>query len=109
MFGIEDDSETAQKAIVNDVVSDMDARPDGSRLVLAHRRVDVADLNDAIRAARQGRGELAGEEIYQTTEGERAFAAGDRLLFRENNRDLGVKNGMLGTVSGQASASWRSA
>ena len=76
----------------------MDARPDGSRLVLAHRRVDVADLNDAIRAARQGRGELAGELIYQTTEGERAFAAGDRLLFRENNRDLGVKNGMLSTV-----------
>ncbi|WP_421416794.1 BID domain-containing protein, partial [Agrobacterium tumefaciens] len=28
----------------------------------------------------------------------RAFAAGDRIIFLENNRDLGVKNGMLGTV-----------
>ena len=55
-------------------------------------------LNEAIRADRKGRGELAGERVYQTTEGARAFAPGDRLLFRENNRDLGVKNGMLGTV-----------
>lgn len=90
--------DSAQQAIVGDVIADMDARPDGSRLVLAHRRADVAELNGAIRAVRQGRGELAREHVYQTTEGERAFAAGDRLLFRENNRDLGVKNGMLGTV-----------
>ena len=66
--------------------------------MLAHRRVDVQDLNDAIRATRKERSELADERIYRTTEGERAFAPGDRLLFRENNRDLGVKNGMLGTV-----------
>jgi Ti-type conjugative transfer relaxase TraA len=95
----EADVGAARQAIVADIIADMDARPDGSRLVLAHRRVDVAELNDAIRAARQDRGELGGEQVYQTTEGERAFAVGDRLLFRENNRDLGVKNGMLGTVA----------
>ena len=93
-----DELGSAKQAIVRDVIADMDARPDGSRLVLAHRRVDVAELNDQVRAVRQGRGELAGEQLYQTTEGERAFARGDRILFRENNRDLGVKNGMLGTV-----------
>jgi hypothetical protein len=65
---------------------------------LAHRRADVRELNEAIRAARQGRGELTDERVYRTTEGERAFAPGDRILFRENNRDLGVKNGMLGTL-----------
>ena len=94
----EDDGELARAAIVRDVMADRDARPEGSRLVLAHRRADVAELNDAIRHARQDRGELAGELIYQTSEGARAFAPGDRLLFRENNRELGVKNGMLGTV-----------
>lgn len=94
----EDDLAAARQAIVRDVIADRDARPEGSRLVLAHRRVDVAELNQAIRDARQERGELANERAYQTAEGERAFAAGDRLLFRENNRDLGVKNGMLGTV-----------
>lgn len=95
---LEETGEHARAAIVRDVAADMEARPDGSRLVLAHRRVDVQDLNEAIRAARKERGELDGERVYRTTEGERAFAPGDRLLFRENNRELGVKNGMLGTV-----------
>ncbi len=92
------DGEGARAAIVRDVMADRDARPDGSRLVLAHRRIDVEDLNNAIRTARRERGELQNEKLYQTTEGQRAFAPGDRVLFRENNRDLGVKNGMLGFV-----------
>src|ERR1035437_9027060 len=107
---LEETGEQVRGAIVRDVMADMAARPDVSRLVLAHRRADVQALNEAIRAARQertgprrsagpvGQGELVGEIAYQTTEGERCFAPGDRLLFRENNRDLGVKNGMLGTV-----------
>ena len=95
---LEDTAEHARDAIVRDVAADMEARPDGSRLVLAHRNADVRDLNDAIRAARKERGELADERVYRTTEGERAFAPGDRVLFRENNRELGVKNGMLATV-----------
>jgi Ti-type conjugative transfer relaxase TraA len=99
----EADGDEAGAAIVRDVLADMEARPDGSRLVLAHRRADVQGLNEAIRSARQARGELGrgvdqGEIVYRTTEGERAFAPGDRVLFRENSRELGVKNGMLGTV-----------
>ncbi|MCF3948604.1 Ti-type conjugative transfer relaxase TraA [Acidiphilium iwatense] len=90
--------EDARAAIVRDVMADRAARPEGSRLVLAHRRADVRELNEAIRTARRAQGELAGEIIYRTTEGERAFAPGDRIMFRENNRELGVKNGMLGTV-----------
>jgi Ti-type conjugative transfer relaxase TraA len=95
---LEASADHARGAIVRDVIADMDLRPDGSRLVLAHRRVDVQMLNEAIRDARRKRGELAEEVVYRTTEGERAFAPGDRLLFRENNRDLGVKNGSLGVV-----------
>jgi hypothetical protein len=55
-------------------------------------------LNGAIRAARQEGGELLGERSYATNDGARRVAPGDRVLFLENNRDLGVKNGMLGTV-----------
>jgi Ti-type conjugative transfer relaxase TraA len=89
--------------IVRDVTADMRARPDGSRIVLAHRRVDVRELNAAIREARQDSGELArgaeaGEVSFLTNDGERKFSEGDRVIFLENNRDLGVKNGMLGTV-----------
>jgi Ti-type conjugative transfer relaxase TraA len=95
---LEETGEHARAAIVREVMEDMAARPEGSRLVLAHRNADVLALNGAIRGVRKERGELDGERMYRTTEGERAFAPGDRVLFRENNRDLGVKNGMLGTV-----------
>lgn len=94
----EESSDSAREALVQAVMADLVARPQGSRLVLAHRRADVQVLNEAIRSARQQRGELAGELWYQTTEGERAFAPGDRLLFRENNQHMRVKNGLLGTV-----------
>jgi Ti-type conjugative transfer relaxase TraA len=90
--------EDARAEIVRDVVADMDERAGGSRIVLAHLRADVRELNQAIRTARQERGELAGERSYSTNDGERKFAAGDRILFLENNRDLAVKNGMHGTV-----------
>src|SRR5690606_25612535 len=35
---------------------------------------------------------------FQTNDGKREFAPGDRIVFLQNDRDLGVKNGMLGTV-----------
>lgn len=41
----------------------------------------------------------AGEISFQTNTGKREFAAGDRIVFLQNDRELGVKNGMLGTVS----------
>lgn len=93
----------AKAAIVKGYLEDARANPDTTRIALAHRRVDVRALNEAIRNARQERGELpkgeeAGERRFQTNDGERAFAPGDRVVFLENNRDLQVKNGMLGTV-----------
>ena len=66
--------------------------------MLAHRRVDVRALNDDIRDARKEQGELVKEAAFPTHDGERQFAPGDRLVFLENDRKLGVKNGMLGTV-----------
>ncbi|MGO7482378.1 Ti-type conjugative transfer relaxase TraA [Rhizobium ruizarguesonis] len=96
------------KAIIADYVADRSANPNDTRIAMAHRRIDVAAINAGIRAQLQDRGELAkasnppgdqGEELsYQTNNGKRSFARGDRIVFLENNRDLGVKNGMLGEV-----------
>ncbi|TBA73099.1 Ti-type conjugative transfer relaxase TraA [Rhizobium ruizarguesonis] len=96
------------KAIIADYVADRSAHPDDTRIAMAHRRIDVAAINAGIRAQLQDRGELAkannpsgdkGEELsYQTNNGKRSFARGDRIVFLENDRDLGVKNGMLGEV-----------
>ncbi|TPW26655.1 Ti-type conjugative transfer relaxase TraA [Martelella alba] len=105
---ITETDEDARQVLVRNYLADCAERPDGTRLAMAHRRSDVRALNDAIRSALQERGELgqmpimgddAGEATFRTQDGERQFAAGDRLVFLENNRDLGVKNGMLGTVT----------
>ncbi|NTG38708.1 Ti-type conjugative transfer relaxase TraA [Agrobacterium rhizogenes] len=93
----------ARAAIVRDYLADRDEHPDGTRVAMAHRRADVRGLNQGIRAELQdshrlGRGEEGGELTFQTNDGKRDFAPGDRIVFLENSRDLGVKNGMLGTV-----------
>ncbi|MGE6699649.1 Ti-type conjugative transfer relaxase TraA [Hyphomonas sp. NPDC076900] len=95
--------EDVRGQIVRDYLTDRDERPDGTRVAMAHRRADVRAINDAIRTELQERGELAqgydaGALTFQTNDGKREFAPGDRIVFLENNRDLGVKNGMLGTV-----------
>ncbi|MGO8271771.1 hypothetical protein ACC862_37305, partial [Rhizobium ruizarguesonis] len=43
-------------------------------------------------------GDKCEELSYQTNNGKRSFSRGDRIVFLENDRDLGVKNGMLGEV-----------
>lgn len=93
----------ARAAVVRDYLADRDQHPEASRVAMAHRRVDVRAINEGIRAELQERGELAkgeeaGEFSFQTNDGVRSFAPGDRLVFLENSRDLGVKNGMLGEV-----------
>lgn len=96
-------SEDARGEIVRDYLADRDERPEGTRVAMAHRRADVRAINEGIRSELQERGELAQDEAagaltFQTNDGKREFAPGDRIVFLENNRDLGVKNGMLGTV-----------
>jgi len=84
---------------------------DKSTLILAHTRADVRDLNLRAREILKGRGELVNElgiEVARelaaddgtiTIErGQRDFATGDRVMFLKNDRELGVRNGSLGTV-----------
>ena len=88
--------EEAKRAIALDWMA---GRKDGQdAIVLAHTRADVRDLNVAIRKARAEAGELGEAAAFQTGQGKREFAAGDRIVFLKNDRELGVKNGTLGTV-----------
>jgi Ti-type conjugative transfer relaxase TraA len=85
-------------------------RPAASQVILAYTRDDVRDLNTLARDRMRASGELHGaDQVVQTERGERAFAAGDRIMFQRNERGLGaragerdsgvaVKNGTLGTV-----------
>ena len=121
---LEDNAIAARAAIVRDYVADMDNRPDGTRIAMAHRRADVHALNLDIRRALQEKGDLPGlneasleratadvdggrltpsatdavEVAYATDNGVRTFAAGDRIVFLQNDKELNVRNGMLGSV-----------
>jgi conjugative relaxase-like TrwC/TraI family protein len=63
--------------------------PDGA-LMIAFRRVDVADLNGRARALMRSSGRLGFDEL--TLPGG-AFSVGDRVLLRRNDRRLDLANG----------------
>ncbi|MFA6116350.1 MAG: Ti-type conjugative transfer relaxase TraA [Sphingomonas sp.] len=72
--------------------------PSGSRIILTHTRKEVEALNNAARERVHEAG-LLGEDVgIETERGPRQFADGDRVMFLKNERELGVKNGTLGTI-----------
>jgi AAA domain/Relaxase/Mobilisation nuclease domain/UvrD-like helicase C-terminal domain len=96
----------AQTELLAIYARDRREHPDGAQLILAYRNLDVAQLNDAVRAERKAAGELAaGIEV-----GGAEFARGDRIVFLRNDNQgrevlnldaaaaTGVRNGTLGTV-----------
>jgi Ti-type conjugative transfer relaxase TraA len=77
---------------------DRQASPDRSRIILTHTNDEVRALNEAARERMRAAGDL-GDEVRVTVErGARDLASGDRLMFLQNERGLGVKNGTLGTL-----------
>lgn len=93
-----DTHEQARAAVVRAWLRDHHERPEASQLILANRNRDVRAINESVRDQRQAMGEIGPEIEIDTADGLRSFGAGDRLLFRRNDRGLGVKNGTLGWV-----------
>jgi len=74
------------------------ANPDDTRIMLTHTNDEVRELNEAARDRMRAAGELGDDVRVKAERGTRAFASGDRIMFLQNERGLGVKNGTLGTV-----------
>jgi Ti-type conjugative transfer relaxase TraA len=70
-------------------------QPDVDAVMIAHRRVDVADLNARARALLRATRQLGD---LQLEAGGRGFAVGDRVVACRNDRRLGVVNGDRGEV-----------
>jgi conjugative relaxase-like TrwC/TraI family protein len=64
-------------------------------VMIAHRRIDVADLNARARELMRLDGRLGEEEL---TAADRSFARGDRVIAKHNARRLEVSNGERGRV-----------
>ena len=74
------------------------ASPDKSRIILTHTNDEVRALNEAARERMRKAGGLCDDVRLAVERGERSFASGDRVMFLQNERGLGVKNGTLGTI-----------
>lgn len=74
------------------------ANPDASRIILTHTNAEVRELNEAARDRMREAGELGADVHVAAERGARTFAPGDRIMFLQNERGLGVKNGTLGTI-----------
>jgi ATP-dependent exoDNAse (exonuclease V) alpha subunit len=68
----------------------------GTVSVLCSTNEECNAINDAVRSLKKERGEL-GNDIIKVNG--RSFAEGDRIIFLENNKESGVKNGQLGNVA----------
>ena len=97
--------EQARDDLIDRWARDRQAMPDSSRIILTHTNAEVRELNEAARERMRTAGDL-GEDVRVTVErGERDFAAGDRVMFLQIERGLGVKNGTLGTIEEVSSQS----
>jgi len=77
---------------------DRQASRDRSRIILTHTNDEVRALNEAARMRMRVAGDLGNEVRVTVERGDRGFASGDRVMFLQNQRGLGVKNGTLGTI-----------
>jgi Ti-type conjugative transfer relaxase TraA len=90
--------EQARDDLIDRWDRDRRASPDQSRIILTHTNDEVRALNEAARGQMREAGDL-GDDVRVTVErGARSFASGDRVMFLQNERGLGVKNGTLGTI-----------
>lgn len=74
--------------------------PAGRRgtVIVTGTNADRQAINARVRLELKDAGELAGGREYATAQGRREFAAGDKLVFLKNNRQLNVTNGQVGVV-----------
>jgi len=70
----------------------------GTQIILTATNLDAAEINQAARERLKVSGALGIDHTIMTADGALMFAAGDRVLFRKNDRRLAVKNGTTGTV-----------
>ena len=93
-----DTRDAARTELVDAWDRDRQRHPDASRIILTHTNDEVRQLNDDVRDRLRAGGVLGDDVAIKVERGDRSFAEGDRIMFLRNEREMGVKNGSLGTV-----------
>jgi len=97
LLHVEKTTEAAQQKAVANYARDVSEGK--ATVVLAATRLEVWELNNAIRNELRNSGRLQSDDIpIVTSRGARFFTEGDRIVFLRNSRQLSVKNGTQATV-----------
>lgn len=68
-------------------------------LILAYRNIDVDALNLLARDRLVNQNSIDKGSVFKTIKGDIYVSIGERLIFLENNEQVGIKNGHRGTVT----------
>jgi Ti-type conjugative transfer relaxase TraA len=98
MVHIAETRDAAREELIEGWNRDRAAEPAQSRIILTHTNDEARALNELARRKLRVDGALGEDVSIDAERGDREFANGDRLMFLRNDRELGVKNGSLGTV-----------
>ena len=83
--------------IVKSVAEEYVNRANDNEAVLCFKRETCQKVNNEVRELRREKGEIA-EDIVSVND--RNFAINDKVMFLQNDKNLGLKNGMIGVVIG---------
>ncbi|MFL5847037.1 MAG: AAA family ATPase [Solirubrobacteraceae bacterium] len=89
------DAAQTRSRLVSDWFAATTKHPEQDNVMLAHRRADVAELNQRARATLRAGGKLGELELEANG---RAFSTGDRVVTGRNDRANGITNGQRATV-----------
>lgn len=109
MVHVAETREQARGDLIDRWDRDGQTAPDASRIILTHTNAEVRKLNEAARDRMRNAGDL-GEDVRVTVErGERSFAAGDRVMFLQKKRGLGVRTARSTLSNRSARRTWQCA
>ena len=92
-------TQEACKQLIIDWKKDLETTDIADTILLSFTRKAVSYLNDQARETLVADNKLGQENItFQGMERQLLISSGERLLFRENNKTLGVRNGDTATV-----------
>lgn len=94
-----EDKHEAMEALITRWAQDTRYFPSSSTLLIAHSNAEVKVLNEMVRLIRRQRGEIEEKEYScETVKGTIYVSTGDTLKLCKNDRELGITNGMYGTL-----------
>src|SRR5207249_3666832 len=91
--GMVHESQTRERArgdLIDRWDRDRQSAPERSRIILTHTNDEVRALNEAARERMREAGDLGDDTHVAVERGARNFASGDRVMFLQNERGLGV-------------------